>query len=204
MHESADIPLIEPTEITAKTTVKWEKDLSDHYPASTWTLKYYFRLENGTGAGNDALDKTAAQDTDDLDIFAVTLSSTDTAKTVGRWVWQAYVEKSGERYRVDAGSFELKQNLLDVTATYDGRSHAKTMLDAIESVLEGRAAYSDLELDHHGRRVRSMTHKELIEARDYYRARYAEEQAKEKRDNGQATGRRILTRFGPRASSVSQ
>lgn len=191
MDSSTDIPGIEPTEIVAGTTVKWTKDLSAHYPADGgWSLAYNFRKENGTGAGADALDKTA---TASGKKFSVTLSTTETNKTIGKWVWSAFVSKAGERYRVDLGSLEIKQDLATVTTTFDGRSDAKKSYDNALAIWKAVTADGSYTIG--GRTWTGRDLPEIIAYVDRCKADYLAELQAERIANGEGSKRKILTRF---------
>lgn len=187
-----DIPTIEPTGFTQGVTVKWTKDLTPDYPASQgWTLAYSFRKENGTGAGADALEKTAVASGD---AFAVTLSTADTnGKTVGKWIWTAFISKSGERYQVDSGSLVIKQDLSQVTSAYDGRSDAKKALDNATAIWQGVTLEKSYTID--GRVWTSHDMAEIILMKNRAQTDYNDELAAERATNGQGTGRKIKVRF---------
>lgn len=191
MHVSTDIPEIEPTEIVAATTVKWTKDLSDHYPADDgWILSYSFRKENGTGAGSDALDKTASASGKK---FSVTLSTTETNKTIGKWVWSAFVSKAGERYRIDSGSLEIKRDLATVTTTFDGRSDAKIAYDNALAIWKGVTETGAYTIG--GRTWTGRDLPQIIAYVDRCKADYFRELQAERIANGEGSKRKILTRF---------
>lgn len=187
----ADIPTTEPSEIQAGDTIKWRReDLSD-YPASVWSLKYYFVGKNGL------FNVTAAADGDK---FAVTISAaTSAAYVAGDYEWSAYVSKGSgaglERYQVDSGKLKVKPNVAGYTAAYDNRSHAKKVLDAIEAVIEGRATKDQESYSIAGRQLSRTPIADLLKLRDRYKAEYRRELDAEKINNGLGTGRKILTRF---------
>jgi hypothetical protein len=79
---------------------------------------------------------------------------------------------SSEVYEVDRGTI-LFLPRYDQAAAYDDRSHARKMLDAIESLLESRASADVLEYTIGSRHLKKMSPKELTDWRDYYRARSA-------------------------------
>ncbi len=182
-----NIPEIEPTIIIAGDTVKWKRiDLSADYPASTWTLKYILR-------GPSVQNITAAADGDNYSI-TITAAAT-TVWTAGNYWWEAYVSKGSERYRVDSGTLKVQTNLEGVAGIYDGRSHVKRVLDAIEATIEGTATKEQASMTIAGRTIQRRTVQELLVLRDRYKAEYIAEQRAEKIKNGLATGGKILTRF---------
>lgn len=131
------IPSSEPDSLRAGDTWTWARgDLSD-YPASVWTLTYYFR--NSTAF----FDVVAAQDGE---AFAVSVPAAATAAyTAGRYDWTAVVSDGVDRYQVDIGVIEV---LADVSsaAPYDGRSLPRILLDAVEATLQNRASADQIDL----------------------------------------------------------
>ena len=135
---AATIPTTEPSALRAGDTWQWRReDLAGTYPASTWTLKYYFRNASAY------FDITA---TADGDLFAVSVAKATTANyTVGDFDWIAVAESATERFEVDAGRLEVLRNYA-TAAAYDGRTFARTLLDAVESALAAKATASQLAL----------------------------------------------------------
>ncbi len=128
-----DLPTYAPIQITIGETVDWEKEFDD-YPADEWEVKYYFR---GAGAGFDitgTADGTSHQ-------FQITATQSATM-TAGRYDYQAIATKGSEKRLVDEGRTTAKASLAIITTstTYDGRSPAKKILDAIDALMAGKAA----------------------------------------------------------------
>lgn len=189
MHSSSDIPKVEPTELVCGTTVKWTKDLSNHYPADEgWTLTYYFR-------GPTRFDKAA---TGDGRNFAITLSATDTSDqgatpnfAAGRYTLVGRVSKSSEVFQVYSGILDVERDPNFIAAGEDLRTQAKRILDAHLEAYEAGAgrrerAYSFSAV---GRSFTYHSFEELQQAIDYWRAQVAEE------DNATGKGKNILIRF---------
>jgi len=165
------IPTTEPSSLRAGDTWQWRReDLSD-FPASAWTLKYYFR--NAAAK----FDITAAADGD---LYAVSVAKATTApRTVGKYDWIAVVESATERFQVDSGRFEVLPNLA-TDAVYDARTFARKMLDAIEAALLGEATANQLnilEAEFENRRTK-FDRANLLTLRAHFRAEVrAEENA---------------------------
>jgi len=179
------IPTDEPENFTKGETVQWYKSFSDFEPAD-WTLTYTFR-------GNSAFDATA---TTSAGVFLVTLSSATTATLEeGNYWYEAKVTDGTSTYVVKTGNFTIKESLANQKAGYDGRSHAKRVLDAIENVIAGRASQSDKSIEIDGRKIDRLTPKELMQFRATYRAEYQAEQAEQLRKDGKAVQNGVFTRF---------
>jgi len=166
---TASIPTKEPTEITAGDTWTWSRSLSDYLASDSWTLSYALvNVDNlititATADGDDHLVEVAA--------------ATTAGYAPGSYNWQAYVIKSGERYQVDSGVLEVKPNFAEQTAGYDGRSHVKKVLDALDALIEGKATSDQLAYSIAGRSISKMSPEELIKWRDLYAGRYQREQS---------------------------
>lgn len=182
----ADIPTQEPASLRAGDTWRWTRSLAD-YPAGTWVLKY--RFKNAAG-GFEIIGGTSGTD------HSITVAATATAGyTAGRYNWMAWVESGSEKYTVDQGEVEVLSDFRATSAAVavDGRSHARKMLDAIESWLESRdQAVAEYEIA--GRRMRFIPVTELLKLRSRYQLEVQGEDAANKLARGEAVGRRIQFR----------
>lgn len=176
------IPTVEPEIVRAGETLTWSKSLAD-FPASEYTLKYYL-----TGPASVTLTASAYNTTDHL--ISVTAATT-AAYTYGIYEWNAYAEKgagaSAEKYFVQSGYFTIK--------TSSGKSHAKTMLDAIEAFIVGQSVADVESYSIGGRSITKMSREDLLKWRNHYRSEYASEKANEDRVQGRSSNNRVLTRF---------
>lgn len=181
------VPTNEPFEARAGTTWVWERDdNAADYPASSWTLTYYFKQE-GTGANKFSIAATASGAN-----FAVSVSAATTgAYVAGTYTWVGVVTGgSSEVYEVASGTLNLLPKYNDTNAL-DDRSHAQTVLDAIEAVIESRATVDQLEYSIAGRSLKRMPVTDLLTFRDHYRAQVFAEQNAERRRNGMNAGRLV-------------
>lgn len=179
-------PTIEPQIVAAGDTIIWQRTYAD-YPAPTWTLKYALRGASvinitGTASGTAHL---------------ITVTAATSANWLpGIYTWQGYVENAaGERHTVAVGTLQVNRDLTAVTETYDGRSHARKVLEAIEAVLEGRAAIDQEEMTHDGLQLKRTPIPDLIILREKYKREVQNEEIGEKVRQGLASGRKILVRF---------
>lgn len=180
--DSANYPTKEPTVLIIGDRWLWKRsDLGVDYPPADYTLKYSLRLENG---GSTEIEITATASGSD---FLIEVASATTAgKTAGRYRWQAYITRNSDSQRltVDVGVVELLANR--DSATTDPRSHARKMLDAIETALEAFATYSTVKsytitTGNGSRQVTRNDIPELTTLRNRYRAEVA---AEERRADG--------------------
>ena len=130
------------------------------------------------------------------DDYLVSVGQSTTANyTAGDYRWQAYITRNrdSERLTIDSSTFEVAVNRSASTA--DPRSHAKTMLDKIESTLEGRADGDVAAYSINGRLLTKLDITDLLMWRDRYRADYLREVRRERSLNGTATGSTVVARF---------
>lgn len=189
---AAEIPNIEPYEVIAGDTWKWDKSLADYKPSDSWALSYSFRSKTGTGFNISASANSA---NDGWNI--VVAKTTTTSYSAGEYDWQAYVSKGTERFFVDSGKLVILTNLnaAATSSTTDLRSHAKKMVDTIQSVLEGRI---DSDVENYsigGRSITKIPVTELIAILATYEEKLEEEQKKRRLDNKHGSGRTIKARF---------
>ena len=180
-----DIQTNEPSSLRAGDTWKWTRTLDD-YPAGTWTLKYrfknatsYFEIVAGTSGTDHSVSVAAA---------------TTAAYPAGSYTWMAWVEGgSSEKYTVDTGTLEVDPDYRASTAAYDGRSHARKMLDALEAWLEARdPAVAEYEIA--GRRMKYIPIAELVKLRNRYGMEVRNEEAAAAIARGEGLGRKIQFR----------
>ncbi len=172
-----------PESLFAGDTFAWERDLAD-YPASAWTLKYYFDSEL------DSFEITAGA-VGDLHTVSVVPATTKDYKAA-RYRWHARVDNATIFTTVDNGWLVVSPDPIgDKT---DWRSHARKMLDAIEATLEGQATKEQLDLISYsiGGTVNvSRDRKLLMEWRDKYSRELKSEDGTE-----QSVPRHAFIKFG--------
>jgi hypothetical protein len=188
MHTTSDIPTIEPTVINAGTTIKWTKDLSDHYDPASWTLAYFI---NGPAHASIAATSSGT-------LFAVTIPASTTATWIaGIYTWESRVTKGTETFSIGKGTFEVKADVTVLPDGYDPRSQAKRILDAHLSAYEAYAGRieSQYSINAAGRSFVYEKKADLISAIQFWQAQVAQETMAEKIARGENTGRNILVRF---------
>lgn len=161
--------IIEPPALYAGDTIAWNIALPDYPASGGWTLKY-----NAVSAGG-RFALTSAPSSDD---HAVAASGITTAAFApGTYSLTKYVEHSdGTRVTLSELSLLVKPDLAGKTAAFDNRSHVKKVLDAIESVLEGRAGTDQLELTIDGTTLKRTPVADLLILRSKYLGYLQQEQ----------------------------
>lgn len=184
---TAPVPTTEPASVVAGDTWTWKRALAD-YPAGTFTLKY--RLINAAGK----IDITAAADgTDHL----VTVSSaTSAGHTSGDYAWTAWVEKTGERWTVGAGTLTVKPNIAALN-TLDARTDAAKILDQLLAAYTSYTASNGhvAEYEIAGRRMKYRSAAEILEQISVWEARVAAEKRAERIAAGLGGGNKLRVRF---------
>lgn len=182
----ATVPAIEPTTIRAGDLLSWSKSLAD-YPANDgWVLSYTL-----INASSKITITASASGADHLVSVA---AATTGSYSAGGYTWMARVTKGTEVYTIGQGSITVLPNLAALT-TYDGRSHAKIMLEAIEAAIQGRASATQLRMSINNRSIEYLSPTELIKWLSFYRAEVAKEaQAETLRRTG-VNPRNIGVRF---------
>ena len=184
------IPEKEPVTFYKGETVVWtRKDLTD-YPVGSYAMAWSARLESNGGTSFSA----TVTEVDDYYKFTLDNSATG-GYTTGDYVWVLKVTQSSdsEELIIDTGKITVKDNYFGSTG--DTRSHAKTMLDKIESLIEGRADADVSSYSIAGRSLNKLSVQELTEWRNYYKAEYQKEIAKFRRDNNEGTGKVVKVQF---------
>jgi hypothetical protein len=178
---------IEPKFFTAGDSVEWERYLEGYPPSEGWGLFYSFR--NFESSFNLAALPKA-------DHYRVTLSAKETLQyKAGIYWWQATVFKAEDQQTVLEGTLEVKPNLA-LLDSYDGRSHVKKTLDALEATILGKASRDQLSYSIAGRSLSRLNPTELLKWRDVYRAELVREINRERLSKGLKSGGIIKVRFG--------
>jgi hypothetical protein len=186
----ANIPDIEPADLTAGDSASWTRTLPD-YPASAgWTLSYTMI---------NAVAKITLNSVANGDDYAVSIAANDSASWVaGDYDWQAYVTRNDERVTVGRGRVRILPNLAAAT-TLDNRSTMRRALEALE------AAYFDYISNHQGhlmeyqiagRTVKFRNAADIWMQIEKLRKEVAKEDAAARLAAGLPSRRRVLVRFG--------
>jgi len=180
--------MIEPGKIAAGDSLAWSRSLKDYLASDGWVLHY--ALFNATAAYT--IDSAA-----DGDDHAISIPATTTAEwDAGRYDWSAYVtHPDGRKKSLFTGAIIITPDL--TAGPYDGRSHARKMLDAIEAVVEGRATANDLDLvrGQFNDRVIEREPERLIEWREKYKVEVLAEEQAAGIGRGERLPRSIKVRF---------
>jgi len=170
---------MEPTQLHAGDSVTWARDARTYPSSAGWSLKYSLR-------GPGSLD-VASTDGEPY-LFTVGASATRDLPA-GVYRWACYAERGDERLTLASGSLTVLPDLQQATE-FDGRSHARRMLDLIEAALEKRIPKDQQSYEIDGMRLDRIP----IERLEALRTRYRREVASAKR-KGSPFGRFIASRM---------
>lgn len=178
-----------PRSIVAGDTLKFKISNSDFLASAGWTYKLI--LTSKTARFGVYVSVASVDD------HQVTIEESVTATwTAGEYEYQAYFEHSGgDRWTTDTGRFKVVYDVAGGNGNKDLRSHAKTALDAIESVLESRASLDQMKFQLAGRSLERTPVDDLLRFREYYRREVRAEERADKIADGKSTGGRIRVRF---------
>ena len=193
LFDRANYPTQEPDTLVIGDRWMWRRpDLASIYDPSEYALTYEYHRDSG-GGGVNQFTITATETSDDY-IIEVPSTTTD-AYVANAYIWYAFITRSSdsERIAVDNGRAELVDDFADSNA--DVRSHAKTVLDAIEATIEGRASQDQMSYSIAGRSLSRMSIDDLMTFRNRYRAEYLEEIKKSRIKNKQDSGNLVKVRF---------
>lgn len=174
----------EPTSIRAGDTWSWTRSESA-YAADTWTLTYHLRNTKA------AINITATAD--GLQFSVSVPASTTSAYKPGRYDWIARVTDGTTTVTVGTGAIDVLPNL-GASGAFDGRTHARRVLDAIEAVIERRATHDQMSYAIGNRSLSRMSVAELLQFRDSYKAMVAAEERAARIASG-GVGGKILVRM---------
>jgi len=190
-NKFTDIPEKEPVSFYKGETVVWKRtDIGADYSPSSHSMVWEASLET------DGSTRFSATVTESGTEYTFTLDNSNTSGyTSGDYFWVLKVLQTSdsETLVIDSGKITVKDNFFATTG--DTRSHAKLMLEKIESILEGRADADVSSYSIQGRSLSKISIAELLQWRDYYKAEYQKEVARFRTGNKEGSGRVVKVQF---------
>ena len=190
LFENANALSLEPNIIVIGDRVTWRKsNLNTDYPTATHTAKYISRI---AGSSNNEFTITGTAENNDF-LFTIT-SAASASFTIGDYHWQLEITRNSdsERVIIQRGTWSL---VSDLDNNLDPRSHAETMLDKIESLLEGKADGDVSSYSIAGRSLTKLSPDELVQWREYYQREVVNQRRIKAIRNGKATSASVKVRF---------
>ncbi|MGD0587022.1 MAG: hypothetical protein ABSA86_14845 [Oryzomonas sp.] len=155
----------EPISVFAGDTMTWHRNLPDYQPADGWALTYALR-------GPASLDITTTTDPDSPGFLVSAICSV----AAGSYYLQGSVTKGAEIHTIYNGTLTVLPNISAIEGTYDGRSYAKQMLDAIDAYMLGNAPKNIQEMMIDGTKISRIPEDQLRKKRGFYAQKYWQEQ----------------------------
>ena len=185
------IPEKEPISFYKGETVVWKRtDIGADYDPSSHSMVWEASLQtNGSTRFSATVTESGTEYTFTLD------NSATSGYTAGDYVWFLKVLQTSdsETLVIDSGKITVKDNFFATTG--DTRSHAKIMVDKLESLLEGQADADVSSYSIAGRSLNKLTVEEMLKWRDYYKAEYQREIQEFRIGNNEGSGAVIKVRF---------
>lgn len=156
-----------PQSVTAGDLWSWTDSLAD-YPATLWTLTYYFR-------GPTSLASTVGVASGVNHVVTV-LAATSSPLKPGVYDWQAQAVLTATpttKQTVAVGRLTVLANLAN--ASVDNRSFNVRVTEALQATIENRATTDQLSMSIAGRSLSRMSWDELLKAYDRFKALAASE-----------------------------
>jgi len=186
-------------ELIAGDTLDFLDSVPEYPPADGWTLKYQLvpRFTTPTQAPITLTATTSGSDYRVQEAAGVTATWKP-----GAYTWARWVEKAGPiRQSLGDGQILIKTDPAAAVQGYDGRSHERKMLDAIEAVIESRASSTQREMVAYTIGSRSQTFDaseskaDLVALHSKYKWLVANEDARAKIASGLPNPRNVGIRF---------
>lgn len=188
---------------TAGDTLSFQVNVTGFLSTDGWTLTYYL-TPRFTDPVQAQIVVVASGNADGS--YQVQEAAANTANwKPGAYGWQRRVSKAGVFQTLsgseDQGECLVRPNPTDIAQGYDGRSHERKMLDAIEACLENRASTTQREMVAYSIGSRSMefdkddSRSKLVELRSKYEWLVANADARERAASGLSNPRQIGVRF---------
>lgn len=169
-----------PKEIAAGVTLELGVSFAEH-PAPDWSLELTLR-------GPAAIDITSSADGD---AHVISADAAATASwTAGRYSYQLRATDGTDVVTIERGELVIAPDLAAASAGYDGRTHARKVLDAIEAVIEGRASLDQQSYQINNRSLSRTPISDLLKLRNQYRA-----EVRAEAQRGAGYGRKVKVRF---------
>jgi len=139
------------------------------YPAPAWSLLVAMR-------GPKAID---IESEPDGSVHRIRVEASDTAEwQPGQYTYVVRVVSDGTVHEIERGSVEIEPDVTQAEDGYDGRSHARRVLDAIEAVIEKRATKDQERYRINNRELYRTSIEDLLKLRAKYRAIVAREEGR--------------------------
>ena len=171
-------------QIQAGDTFEYVVKYSKYSPAQGWSCHMLLR-----GASACTIESTVVADR-----FVIKAPADETSSfQAGDYKYFIYVEKDGERYLIEDGQVRVLQDYSD--ETFDIRSQAKRILDAIDATLEKRATKDQASYKIAGREIQKIQIQELLALRSKFQKEVEAEERAERLAKGLGVDNIVKIRY---------
>jgi hypothetical protein len=178
----------EPIKINKGNTVKWNKSFPDYPTNDGWELNYTLSSSDGTEIDTLDFDDHISVTNNE---FNVVIPASDTASYSGILLYEGTVTKDFEVYTVSSGFFKI----IDKNEFIETLDHIKTTLDAINTMIEGKATKDVESYSIYGRSLSKMNIKELLDWQGIYEDKLSRLMNKNSQKQGKGSKNLIKVRF---------
>jgi len=194
MAASSDYASAFPERFYAGSTLKVEVGFSD-YPATDWTATLKIQSAASREPSSGGVSATA----NGLDFRFLVAAATTASWTADEYRWvvevSATIDAVVETYTASTGIIIVEPDFTGAAGNVDFRSHARTVLEAIEAVIENRATQDQASYSIAGRSLSKTAIPDLLLMRERYKALVVEEDRRDRRNRGLSTDATIKARF---------
>jgi hypothetical protein len=177
-----DVPSTLPTELLAGNSWQWDRDYGD-YPQPTWTATAYFEKAGKTFGVAATASGTAQR-------FTIAAATTATYPP-GRYRIRVRATDGSQVFVAESGWCQVEVDPA-AAGTYDTRTDARKMLDAINAFLIGNASTAQASMSIAGRQISRWPLAELTKWRDQLKT----EVRTEEQGSRAGAGRNLKVRYG--------
>jgi len=143
---------------------------NENYSPDDWTLKASIR-------GYSSFDITFQNDGNGGFFYKITPAESSSFNP-GFYSYSVYLYNAEDKRTIESGPLEIAIDISAITDPIDTRSHAKKVIDAVESVIEGMANTDAKQMMIDGRQLTRFSHSELLRLRAKYKLEYESELSK--------------------------
>lgn len=158
-------------------------------PADGWVLKYRL-VPRTTGTAIDITCTTVADG-----YRALVTAATTSAWTAGTYGWASWVELTGVKHSIAAGSIDLLADPRTASGALDMRAADQVALDAVRATLRGTASANVLSYEIAGRKLQHYSIAELLQLESKLATDVARSAAATAMASGQADTRKVYVRL---------
>jgi len=180
---AATVAQLEPSEIQAGNTLRFDKILDDYPAGDGWVLTYVLRSRL---QAVESITITATADGDDHEINVA--AATTANWTPGDYTMVGYVTLAPDRYEIFRQQFKVTPDIASTDLPYDGRSYYERLLQQVRDMIENGAVREVIRYSFNGVTTEVLTLADAFKAEAWLASKVQQEKSAGKQ-------RKILTRF---------